>query len=100
MKKIPAIFTNKYLLAIIFFVSWMLFFDQKDFFYTLSKKNEYNSLKEKKQFYVHEIAKAKQELQDFQSNAVAIEKFARERYMLKKDGEDVYIIEDTLTTKR
>ena len=61
---------------------------------------EYNSLKEKKQFYVHEIAKAKQELQDFQSNAVAIEKFARERYMLKKDGEDVYIIEDTLTTKR
>ena len=100
MKKIPAIFTNKYLLAIIFFVSWMLFFDQKDFFSTLSKKNEYNSLKEKKLFYVHEIAKAKQELQDFQSNAVAIEKFARERYMLKKDGEDVYIIEDTLTTKR
>ena len=100
MKKIPAIFTNKYLLAIIFFVSWMLFFDQKDFFSTLSKKNEYNSLKEKKQFYVHEIAKAKQELQDFQSNAVAIEKFARERYMLKKDGEDVYIVEDTLTTKR
>lgn len=100
MKKLTAIFTNKYLLAIIFFVFWMLFFDQKDFFSTLSKKNEYNSLKEKKQFYVHEIAKAKQELQDFQSNAVAIEKFARERYMLKKDGEDVYIIEDTLTTKR
>jgi cell division protein FtsB len=78
----------------------MLFFDQKDFFSTLEKRKELNSLVEKKQYYQQEIEKAKQELTDFQSNPAAIEKFARERYMLKKDGEDVFIIEDTLATKK
>ena len=60
----------------------------------------HDSLKEKKAYYLKEIEKAKQELTDFQSNPAAIEKFARERYMLKKDGEDVFIIEDTLATKK
>jgi cell division protein FtsB len=100
MKNITPLLTNKYLLAIGFFFVWMLFFDQKDFFSTLEKRKELNSLVEKKQYYQQEIKKAKQELTDFQSNPAAIEKFARERYMLKKDGEDVFIIEDTLATKK
>jgi cell division protein DivIC len=100
MKNIAPLLTNKYLLAIGFFFVWMLFFDQKDFFSTLEKRKELNSLVEKKQYYQQEIEKAKQELTDFQSNPAAIEKFARERYMLKKDGEDVFIIEDTLATKK
>ncbi len=100
MKNITAIITNKYLLAIGFFLVWMLFFDSKDFFATVEKRKELSSLKEKKTYYLHEIEKAKQELTDFQNNPAAIEKFARERYMLKKEGEDVYIIEDTLATKK
>jgi len=100
MKNIAPLLTNKYLLAIGFFFVWMLFFDQKDFFSTLEKRKELNSLVEKKQYYQQEIEKAKQELTDFQSNPAAIEKFARERYMLKKEGEDVFIIEDTLATKK
>jgi cell division protein FtsB len=100
MKNIAPLLTNKYLLAIGFFFVWMLFFDQKDFFSTLEKRKELNSLVEKKQYYQQEIEKAKQELTDFQSNPAAIEKFARERYMLKKDGEDVFIIEDTMATKK
>lgn len=99
MKKIAPILFNKYILAIGFFFIWMLFFDQKDFFSTLEKRNELQSLQEKKHYYVLEIEKAKQELADFQSNPAAIEKFARERYMLKKDGEDIFIIEDTLANK-
>lgn len=100
MKKIAPILLNKYILAIGFFFIWMLFFDQKDFFSTLEKRNELKSLQEKKAYYVLEIEKAKQKLTDFQSNPAAIEKFARERYMLKKEGEDVFIIEDTLATKK
>jgi cell division protein FtsB len=100
MKKISSILFNKYLLAIGFFLVWMLFFDQKDFFFNIEKRKELSVLKEKKAYYQQEITKAKQELTDFQSNPAAIEKFARERYMLKKDGEDVYIVEDTLVTKK
>ncbi len=100
MKNIAPIITNKYILAIALFIGWMLFFDQKDFFSTLEKRNELHSLKEKKQYYLHEIEKSKQELTDFQHNPAAIEKFARERYMLKKEGEDVFIVEDTLAIKK
>ena len=43
-----------------------------------------------------EIEKAKAELTDLQNDPAALEKFARERYLMKRDGEDVYIIEDSL----
>jgi cell division protein FtsB len=95
MKKTTLLF-NKYVLTIIFFVVWMLFFDQKDIFSTLKKKKELKTLVEKKQYYISEIEATKKELTDFQQNTTAIEKFAREKYMLKKDGEDIFIIEDSL----
>ncbi len=100
MKNLQHIITNKYLLSIAFFLVWMLFFDQKDIFSNLDKRNELSTLKEKKAYYLQEISKAKQELTDFQSNPAAIEQFARERYMLKKNGEDVFIVEDTLPQKK
>ena len=44
--------------------------------------------------------KAKAELTDLQNDPAALEKFARERYLMKRDGEDVYIIEDSLATTK
>lgn len=73
---------------------WMLFFDQKDIFSTLEKRKELKELKNKNAYYIKEIEKSKMELIDFQSNPAAIEKFAREHYMLKKDGEDIFLVED------
>lgn len=99
MKRLLFIATNKYLLSITIFLVWMLFFDQKDIFSNFQRKKELNNLMQKKQYYLQEISKTKQELADFQSNTLTIEKFGREHYMLKKDGEDVYIVEDTLITK-
>ncbi len=94
MKKIPFFLANKYILSIIFFMVWMLFFDQKDIFSTLEKRKELKELKNKNAYYIKEIEKSKMELIDFQSNPAAIEKFAREHYMLKKDGEDIFLVED------
>lgn len=99
MKYILKIIGNKYLLISCIFLAWMLFFDQKDFFSNLERRKELSNLKQKKHYYQQEIDKTKQELADFQGNSAAIEKFAREHYLLKKDGEDVYIVEDTLATK-
>ncbi|SJZ79892.1 FtsB family cell division protein [Sediminibacterium ginsengisoli] len=95
MKKTASILTNKYLLASGFFVVWMLFFDQRDFFEQRGKKAELRKLEQQKQFYLREIEKANKELVDLQSNPAALEKFARERYLMKKDGEDIFVIEDS-----
>ncbi len=100
MKKIASVITNKYLLAGSFFVVWMLFFDQRDFFQQRERKAELKKLEAKKAYYLEEINKTKQELHDIQSNPAALEKFARERYLMKKEGEDIFIIEDSTIEKQ
>ncbi|HNF30263.1 MAG TPA: septum formation initiator family protein [Chitinophagaceae bacterium] len=94
MKQLPSYITNKYFLNILFFIAWMLFFDQKDFFSTIEKRRELRTLIDKNKYYFKEIEVSKKQLADFQSNSIAIEKFAREKYMLKKDNEDIYIIDE------
>ncbi len=100
MKKFLSIITNKYLIAFSFFVVWMLFFDQRDYFQQRERRAELKKLEVKKQYYVQEIEKAQKELTDLQNNPAALEKFAREHYLMKKDGEDIYIIEDSADLKK
>ena len=100
MKRLGSIITNKYLVASVFFVVWMLFFDQRDFFQQRDRRAELNKLETKKSYYVQEIEKAKKELFDLQNNPAALEKFAREHYMMKKDGEDIYLVEDSTDFKK
>lgn len=100
MKKFATVVTNKYLLAAGFFVVWMLFFDQRDFFQQRERMKELKKLEAKKRYYVQEIEKTKKELADLQNNPAALERFAREHYLMKKDGEDIYIIEDSAVLKK
>ncbi len=100
MKKVASILTNKYLVASVFFIVWMLFFDQRDYFQQRIRQAELDKLEAKKQYYVKEIEKTKKELQDLQNNPAALEKFAREHYLMKKNGEDIYIIEDSSDLKK
>ncbi len=100
MKKITSIITNKYLVALSFFVVWMLFFDQRDYFQQRDRREELKKLEAKKRYYVQEIEKTQKELTDLQNNPAALEKFAREHYLMKKDGEDIYIIEDSADLKK
>lgn len=100
MKKIASIITNKYLVAFVFFVVWMLFFDRRDIFQQRDRTDELKKLETKKQYYVQEIEKARKELHDLQNNPAALERFAREHYLMKKDGEDIYIIEDSVALKK
>ena len=100
MKKTIKILTNKYILTILCFIVWMSFFDQRDIFNTIEQKGKLNELMNKKHYYEQEIAIAQKELTDLQNNSSALEKFAREKYLMKKDGEDIFIVEDTNFIKK
>jgi cell division protein FtsB len=78
----------------------MLFFDQRDMFNTLDQKKKLKELEVKKAYYVQEIEKAQQALSDLKNNPAALEKFARERYFMKKDGEDIYIVDPQAETSK
>ncbi len=93
--KLFKFFTNKYIIILSAFLIWMFFFDanvqlNKEF------KREIKELNTTINFYTKEIKKDKNTITELQ-DSLQLEKFAREKYLMKKDNEDIYIIEfDTL----
>lgn len=84
---------NKFLLATTAFVVWMLFFDRNDVFTQMERKSELNELKESKAYFEKQIAENRRFSKDLQFNVSAIEKYAREKYLMKRDNEDLFIIQ-------
>jgi cell division protein FtsB len=99
LKKIFPILINRYFLVSVGFVVWMLFFDQRDYFQQKERTDELKKVEAVKKYYSDEIEQTKKQLNNLQSNPTAIEKFARERYLLKRDGEEVYLFQDTADAK-
>ncbi len=92
MKRLLELLRNKYFIAIVAFTVWMLFFDRNDILAQYEYRAEVNKLQNEKDFYVKEIAKVKKDLTELDSNLSTAEKFAREKYFMKKDNEDVFVI--------
>ncbi|HSK13360.1 MAG TPA: septum formation initiator family protein [Phnomibacter sp.] len=82
-----------YLLAIGGFVVWMLFFDEKDYFTQLKRKQELEDLHAKMEYYKTEIEETRLQVEALDRDPAMLEKFAREKYFMKRDNEDVYIID-------
>jgi cell division protein DivIC len=99
VKKILSIFINRYFLVSVGFVVWMLFFDQRDYFQQKASAEELNKLETATKYYKDEINNTRTQLNNLQNDPTSVEKFARERYLLKRDGEEVYIFDDTPANK-
>ena len=85
---------NKYLIATIAFLVWMVFFDHNNLLLHLQYRNELNDLSKSKIYYQEQIDKTKKEVELMQSNPKWMEKVAREQYLMKRDNEDVYLIKE------
>lgn len=83
---------NKYLLAGIFFLVWMFFFNEKDFYSEFKRRIKLKDLQRSEQHLSEVIIDTKQELQQLKTSAQTIEKYAREIFLMKKDNEDLFII--------
>ncbi len=75
----------------------MLFFDKNDVFTQMQRKKELKALEESKAYYTQEITKEKKVSEELRSNPAAIEKYARENYLMKRDNEDIFIIQEAGT---
>lgn len=89
---IPSWIKNKYLLTGVFFAIWMAFFDPKDILSDLERRDKLNELQTSELHLKQQITDAKQELDLLKNNAQSIEKYAREKYLMKKDNEDLFIV--------
>lgn len=93
LNRIPSWLTNKYLLTSVAFVLWITFFDDKDLLTQRERNGELEEMQESKAYYLSEIAKEKKALEELKSNPAAIERLAREKYLMKRDNEDLFLIE-------
>ncbi len=97
---IPSWLKNKYLLTAVGFAIWMLFFDDRDLYVTvLKQRHELNDLRISKHYYEQQITGTKKELDQLKINAFTIEKYAREKYLMKRDNEDLFLVEPVRETK-
>ena len=89
---------NKYLIITVFFVFWMLFFDTNSFLIHKELNDDIKKLEENKKAYLEEIINDKIFI-DKMKDSLEIEKFAREQYYLKKENEEIYLIEHEYSVK-
>jgi len=91
-KKWFKLLSNKYIWVSLFFIVWMTFLDNYSYFDHRILDKDIKELRENKEYYQEEIKKDKQNIQQLH-NSEQVEKYAREKYYMKKDSEDIYIIE-------
>jgi len=90
--RLPSWLKNKYLIAVVCFSIWMVFFDPKDILSDFERRDKLNELQTSELHLKKQITDAKQELDLLKNNAQSIEKYAREKYLMKKDNEDLFIV--------
>jgi len=84
--------SNRYVLVIIFVIVWMFFLDNYSYFEHKVLDQEIEELEDNKEYYIQEIKKDSTSIKQLK-NADQTEKYAREKYYMKRDNEDIYIIE-------
>lgn len=93
LNRIPSFLRTKYFITLTGFVVWISFFDHNDLLTQMERKNDLKELQQSKAYYQKQIAENKKFSKDLQFNASAIEKYAREKYLMKKENEDLFIIQ-------
>ena len=94
-KNIPKLLKNKYTITLILFSFWILLIDDYNLLKQHKLQKDIKKLKEQKEYYLYEIEKDSTELYHLQNTKEEQERFARERFLMKKKNEDVFIIRKT-----
>jgi cell division protein DivIC len=98
IKKNPffKILTNVFVIIFIPFMIWMLFFDENSYLIHREFNKEIEALESTITFYEEKLSSDKKMIKNLQ-DSLELERFAREKYLMKKENEDIYIIEfDTI----
>ena len=90
--KIFKYFTNIFVLIVLVFGVWMTFFDENSYLVHREFNKEIDELEKTIKFYEDRIKEDKNTIKKLQ-DSLELERFAREKYLMKKKNEDIYLIE-------
>ncbi|MDO5509344.1 MAG: septum formation initiator family protein [Weeksellaceae bacterium] len=91
---------NKFVIVGILFMVWMIFFDQNSYRLHRDLDREIVDLKDDRQYFQSEINKQEAELERLNTDQKSYEKLAREKYFMKRENEDIFVIEIIDTTQK
>jgi len=92
MKKIISFLKNKYLLTIVGLTVWVLVFDKNDWATQQELRAEVKKLEDERNYFAKEISGITSDIRELGTNPKTLEKFAREKYLMKRDNEDIFVI--------
>jgi cell division protein DivIC len=90
--RIPSWLRNKYFLSSAIFVVFITFFDDRDLVANYHHRQQLKELERSAQYYQAEIDRTKNELSQLKNDAATLEKYAREKFFMKRDNEDVFLV--------
>ena len=90
---------NRYFILTIAFAVWMFFFDQNSFFVHRELDKQIKLLEVDESYFQEHLNTETEKLDQLNSNPAEIERIAREKHFLKKDDEDIFIIEQEKVNK-
>ncbi|HNQ83916.1 MAG TPA: hypothetical protein PLW31_11905 [Bacteroidales bacterium] len=92
LRILKKIFLNRYFITLVAFAVWMIFFDTNSLKRQHALNQRITEIREMKAFYASEIARNNTLIEELINNPEAIEKFGREKYLMKRDSEDIYLV--------
>ncbi len=92
LQKLPSPLRNKYFITLLIFILWILLFDNYNLINQIKIQHKVKELEKQKLYYQNEIEKDSVELYKLKNLKKEQERFAREKFLMKKANEDVFII--------
>jgi cell division protein FtsB len=92
LRKIPSSLRNRYALLALALLVWITFLDRNDIWTTLKNRRELSRMRDQREWYTKEIERTNEQLHEISSNKQLLEKFARERYLMKRENEDIFVL--------
>ncbi|ALD20071.1 FtsB family cell division protein [Hymenobacter sp. DG25A] len=92
LNRVPHFLRSFYFLTGLAFLVWMVVFDANDLLKQYEMYQKWHELQTDKEYYLKEINKVKKDRAELLSSPELLEKFAREKYIMKRPGEDVFIL--------
>lgn len=94
LNRLPKAFRNFYFLTAFFFFIWMIALDSNNLFTRYELSSKLGSLENEKEYYEEKKKEVEKDRDELFGDRESLEKFAREKYLMKKESEDIFIVEE------
>jgi len=92
LRYIPSPLRNRYGISALALLAWLALFDRNDLWTTWKNQRRLVGMQDQQEWYRSEIERTREQLHELSSNKHLLEKFARERYLMKRDDEEIFVL--------